>query len=100
MKKYRDFKIFCLGFFSFMLANFIYENAVTEVNANRITFKEVTVKVEGDITLDLDCKGTDTPNSASVNRGKGSATTNKCTGKGKIKAELPVQRFVDNDLKK
>lgn len=99
MKKYRDLKIFCLGFFSFMFANFVYENAVTEVNANRITFKEVTVKVEGVVDLDLTCKGTDTPNPSSVNRGRGSATTNNCKGKGKFTGQFPTQRFVEKDKK-
>lgn len=100
MKKYRDLKIFCLGFFSFLIVNFVYENSITEVNANRITFKEVTVKVEGDIDLNISCKGKETPNDASVNRGKGNAISTNCTGKGKIKAQIPMQRFVDNDKKK
>ncbi len=99
MKKYRDLKIFCLGFFSFMLINFVYENAVTEVNANRITFKEMTVKIEADMDLDISCTGKDNPNSAAENRGKGSTIESKCKGTGKIKTQIPVQRFVDNDKK-
>ena len=60
--------------------------------AKGISFKEITVKVVGDIELDLDCTGTSSKNSASVNRGLGLKTTNKCKGKGKIIAEFPQQR--------
>jgi len=93
-QKYRDIKIFCLAFFAFLLANFLYENVISEANANKIMFKEVTVNVEGDLELELNCKGTEKPNSAKENRGLGNATTNKCKGTGKIKASFPQQRFI------
>lgn len=93
-QKYRDIKIFCLAFFAFLLANFIYENATTVANANKVMFKEVTVNVEGDLELELNCSGTEKPNSPKENRGLGNSSTNKCKGTGKIKASFPQQRFI------
>lgn len=92
----KDLKIFLLAFFAFVVANFLYNNFTTETIAKGITFKEVTVKVVGDIELDLDCTGTTNKNPITPNsRGVGEQTTNKCKGKGKITAEFPQQRFVE-----
>jgi len=95
MKKYKDLKIFCLAFFAFLFANFLYENVVSKTVAAGITFKEVIVNVEGDIELDLKCSGSTSPNSADKNRGRGENTMNNCKGTGKIKAKFPTQRFID-----
>jgi len=93
---FRDIKTFLIAFFTFCFANFLYNNFTTTTIAEGISFKEITVKVVGDIELDLDCTGTSSKNSASVNRGLGLNTTNKCKGKGKIIAEFPQQRFIEN----
>lgn len=92
----KDTKIFLLAFFAFLFANFVYNNFSTKTIAKGVSFKEITVKVIGDIKLDLDCKGTTAKNPASINRGQGSQIFNKCVGKGKIVAEFPQQRFIED----
>ena len=54
---FRDIKTFLIAFFTFCFANFLYNNFTTTTIAKGISFKEITVKVVGDIELDLDCTG-------------------------------------------
>ena len=97
----KDLKIFALAFFAFLFANFVYSNFTTETVAKGITFKEVKVKVVGNVQLDLDCKGATLPKGATDNRGRGENTSNQCQGTGTFTAEFPQQRFVENpDIKK
>ena len=97
----RDLKIFVLAFFAFLFASFVYNNFSTETVAKGITFKEITVKVVGNVQLDLDCSGTTLPKAATDNRGRGENTKNQCKGKGTFTAEFPQQRFVEKpDLPK
>ena len=92
----KDLKIFALAFFAFLFANFVYNNFTSETIAKGISFKEITVKITGDVQLDLDCAGSTSPNSNTVNRGRGESTKNNCKGTGKFTAEFPQQRFVEN----
>ena len=97
----KDLKIFALAFFAFLFASFVYNNFSTETIAKGISFKEITVRVVGDVQLDLNCTGSTTPSPNNVNRGRGEATTNQCKGTGKFTAEFPQQRFVETpDIKK
>lgn len=96
----KDLKIFALAFFAFLFANFVYNNFTSETIAKGISFKEITVKITGDVQLDLNCSGSTVPSPNNVNRGRGETTTNQCKGTGKITAEFPQQRFVENpDIK-
>jgi hypothetical protein len=92
----KDLKIFFLAFFAFLLANYFYNNITSDAIAKGITFKEVTVKLKGEVQLDLDCKGEETINPPQINRGTGSQLSAKCVGKGNFTAEFPQQRFVEN----
>ena len=92
----KDVKFFLVSFAAFILASFVYNNFSTDTIAKGVSFKEITVKIVGDIKLDLDCKGTTAKNPASINRGQGSQIFNQCVGKGKITAEFPQQRFVED----
>ena len=96
MLKYKDIKIFCLAFFSFVALDFLSENLITKSEANRISFKEVKITVEGDLDLDLNCTGNETPKGPTEDRGRGNRITSKCKGKGKFKASFPQQRFIEN----
>ena len=95
MLKYKDIKIFCLAFFSFVALDFLSENLITKSEANRISFKEVKITVEGDLDLDLNCTGNETPKGPTEDRGRGNTITSKCKGKGKFKASFPQQRFIE-----
>lgn len=97
----RDLKIFALAFFAFLFASFVYNNFSTETVAKGITFKEIKVKIIGNVQLDLDCNGTVLPKGAKDNRGRGENTKNQCKGTGTFTAEFPQQRFVEKpDLPK
>ena len=61
----------------------------------RDRFRDVEVKIVGDINLKLNCKGANNPNPSSVNRGIGEKTSNECSGKGTFSATVPQQRFVE-----
>ena len=91
----RDLKIFVLAFFAFIFASFIFNNFSTKTVAKGITFKEVTVKVVGNVKLDLNCDGTIIPKGTTDNRGRGENTKNQCKGTGTFTAEFPQQRFVE-----
>ena len=94
-KNFENIKIFVIAFIAFVFANYFYNNIITKSTANSVKFRDVEVKIVGDINLELDCKGSNTPNTADVNRGLGEKTSNKCSGKGTFSATVPHQRFVE-----
>ena len=94
-KNFENIKVFIIAFTAFVFANYFYNNIITKSTANSVKFRDVEVKIEGDINLELDCKGSNTPNPSSVNRGLGEKTSNKCFGKGTFSATVPQQRFVE-----
>ena len=94
-KNFENIKIFAIAFIAFVFANYFYNNIITKSTANSVKFRDVEVKIVGDINLELNCKGANNPNSSSVNRGLGETTSNKCSGKGTFTATVPQQRFVE-----
>ena len=93
-KNRKNIKTFCISFVAFLIANFVYNNIITQSTASGIKFREVNVEVKGEITLDLICEGETNPNPSSKNRGLGETTSNNCKGTGTINAIVPQQRFV------
>jgi hypothetical protein len=91
----KDVKIFLISFVAFIIASFVYNNFTTDTIAKGIGFREITVKIVGDVELNLDCAGLTVKNTSEFNNGRGSRTSNNCTGTGKFKAEFPQQRFVE-----
>ena len=97
LKTNRDnIKIFFIAFFAFLAANYLYNNIITKSTASNIKFRDVEVKVTGEIKLDLVCDGEINPNPSSKKRGLGESTKNNCKGFGTFNAILPQQRFVQN----
>ena len=94
-KNFENIKIFVIAFIAFVFANYFYNNIITKSTANSVKFRDVEVKIVGDINLELDCQGANNPNPSSVNRGLGEKTSNKCSGKGTFSATVPQQRFVE-----
>lgn len=94
-KNFENIKIFVIAFIAFVFANYFYNNIITKSTANSVKFRDVEVKIVGDINLELNCKGANNPNPSSVNRGIGEKTFNKCSGKGTFSATVPQQRFVE-----
>jgi hypothetical protein len=95
IKNFENIKIFVIAFIAFAFANYFYNNIVTKSTANSVKFRDVEVKIVGDINLELNCKGANNPNPSSVNRGIGENTSNECSGKGTFSATVPQQRFVE-----
>ena len=81
-----NIKFFFIIFFAFLAANYFYNN---------IKFREVNVEINGEVSLELVCEGTNDPNPSSINRGIGERTKNSCIGKGNFSAIVPQQRFVE-----
>ena len=94
-KNFENIKIFVIAFIAFVFANYFYNNIITKSTANSVKFRDVEVKIVGDINLELNCKGANNPNPSSVNRGIGEKTSNECSGKGTFSATVPQQRFVE-----
>jgi hypothetical protein len=94
-KNFENIKIFVIAFIAFVFANYFYNNIITKSTANSVKFRDVEVKIVGEINLELNCKGANNPNPSSVNRGLGEKTSNKCSGKGTFSATVPQQRFVE-----
>ena len=94
-KNLDNIKVFIIAFIAFVFANFFYNNIITKSTANSVKFRDVEVKIVGEINLELNCKGANNPNPSSVNRGLGEKTSNKCSGKGTFSATVPQQRFVE-----
>ena len=63
-KNFENIKIFVIAFIAFVFANYFYNNIITKSTANSVKFRDVEVKIVGDINLELDCKGSNTPNTA------------------------------------
>ena len=94
-KNFENIKIFVIAFIAFVFANYFYNNIITKSTANSVKFRDVEVKIVGDINLKLNCKGANNPNPSSVNRGIGEKTSNECSSKGTFSATVPQQRFVE-----
>ena len=92
---FENIKVFIIAFIAFVFASYFYNNIITKSTANSVRFKDIEVKIVGDINLELDCKGSNNPNPPNVNRGLGEKTFNKCSGKGIFSAIVPQQRFVE-----
>ena len=94
-KNFENIKVFVIAFIAFVFANYFYNNIITKSTANAVKFKDIEIKIVGDINLELDCKGSNNPNPSRVNRGIGEKTSNQCSGKGTFSAIVPQQRFVE-----
>ena len=94
-KSFENIKIFLIAFIAFILANYFYNNIITKSIANNVKFRDVEVKIVGEMNLELTCKGANDPNPSSINRGLGEQTKNNCNGKGIFSATVPQQRFVE-----
>ena len=58
-------------FFAFLAANYLYNNIVSKSTASNIKFRDVNVEVNGELVLELNCKGSIDPNPSGTNRGLG-----------------------------
>ena len=94
-KNFENIKVFIIAFIAFVFANYFYNNIITKSTANSVKFKDIEVKIVGDINLELNCKGSNNPNPSKENRGLGEKTSNRCSGKGTFSATIPQQRFVE-----
>jgi hypothetical protein len=90
-----NIKFFFIIFFAFLAANYFYNNIISKSTASNIKFREVNVEINGEVSLELVCEGTNDPNPSSINRGIGERTKNSCIGKGNFSAIVPQQRFVE-----
>ena len=95
IRKRDNIKTFLIMFFAFLAAIHFYNNIVSKSTASNVKFRDVNVEVKGELTVELNCKGSIDPNPSSTNRGLGEQTKNNCTGTGKFKAIVPQQRFVE-----
>ena len=100
MKKFKknldNIKIFIFAFLAFLAANYFYSNIISKSTASNVEFIEVEVQINGSVDVDLKCKGSNTPNPASVNRGLGEQTESDCKGTGTFSVTVPQQRFVNS----